>query len=142
MRFWRRNPEGGLEAELRSNRPEPSREFVHRLEARVRSHRERRAGSVRVAFAGALVVGLLTALASVGGVGYAATGTSQAVQQAKRVVQKHGVTNVRKSAAKAQYSKPKAKPKKCAKGTKRVRGKCKKIKKAKGVSFKRPPFTG
>ena len=92
--------------------------------------------------AGALIVGLLTALASVGGVGYAATGAGQAVQQAKRVVHKHGVTAVHKSAAKDQYSKPKAKPKKCAKGTKRVRGKCKKIKKARGVRFQRPPFTG
>ena len=142
MRFWRRNPEGGLEAELRSSRPEPSREFVNKLEARVRSHRERRAGSFRVAFAGALVIGLLTALASVGGVGYAATGTGQAVEKAKRVVQKHGVTTIRKSAAIDQYRKPKAKPKKCAKGTKRVRGKCKKVKKARGVRFQRPPFTG
>ena len=139
MRFWRRNPEGGLEAELRSNRPEPSRELVNKLEARVRSHRERRAGSFRVAFAGALVVGLLTALASVGGVGYAATGAGQAVQQAKRVVHKHGVTTVHKSAASDQYRKP---VKKCAKGTKRVRGKCKRIKKARGVRFQRPPFTG
>ena len=67
MRSWRRNPEGGLEAELRSNRPEPSRELVHKLESRVRSHRDSRAGSFRVAFAGALAVGVLTALASVGG---------------------------------------------------------------------------
>ena len=74
MRAWRRNPESGLEAELRSNRPEPSRELVDRLEMRVRTHgRDRRAGSFRVAFAGALAAGVLTALASVGGLGYAAT---------------------------------------------------------------------
>jgi hypothetical protein len=140
MRSWRRNPEAGLEAELRSNRPEPSRELVHKLESRVRSQRDARAGSFRVAFAGALVVGVLTALASVGGLGYAATGTSQAVEKAKRIVQVHGVTTIHKSAAIDQYRKPKAK--KCPKGTKRVRGKCKRVKKARGVRFRRPPFTG
>jgi len=38
--------------------------------------------------------------------------------------------------------KPKAK--KCAKGKKRVNGKCKKVKKkkARGIRFKKPPFTG
>jgi hypothetical protein len=140
MRSWRRNPEGGLEAELRSNRPEPSRELVHKLESRVRSHRDSRVGSFRVAFAGALAVGVLTALASVGGLGYAATGTSQAVEKATRIVHVHGVTTIHKSAAIDQYRKPKAK--KCPKGMKRVRGKCKKVKKARGVRFRRPPFTG
>jgi hypothetical protein len=140
MRSWRRNPEGGLEAELRSNRPEPSRELVHKLEGRVRSHRDARAGSFRVAFAGALAAGVLTALASVGGLGYAATGADQAVQKAKRIVHVHGVTTLHKSAAIDQYRKPKAK--KCRKGTKRVRGVCKKVKKARGVRFRRPPFTG
>jgi hypothetical protein len=140
MRSWRRNPEGGLEAELRSNRPEPSRELVHKLESRVRSHRDARAGSFRVAFAGALAVGVLTALASVGGLGYAATGTSQAVEKATRIVQVRGVTTLHKSAAIDQYRKPKAK--KCPKGMKRVRGKCKRVKKARGVRFLRPPFTG
>jgi hypothetical protein len=140
MRSWRRNPNSGLEAELRANRPEPSPELVHKLEARVRSHREARAGSFRVAFAGALAVAVLTALASVGGLGYAATSTGQAVQQAKRVMHAHGVRTIHKSAAIDQYSKPKAK--KCPKGTKRVRGKCKRVKKARGVRFHKPPFTG
>jgi hypothetical protein len=140
MRSWRRNPEGGLEAELRSNRPEPSRELVHKLERRVRSHRDSRAGSFRVAFAGALAAGVLTALASVGGLGYAATGVGEAAEKAKRIVHTHGVTTLHKSAAIDQYRKPKAK--KCPKGTKRVRGKCKRVKKARGVRFRRPPFTG
>ena len=139
MRSWRRNPEDGLEAELRSNRPEPSQELVNKLEARVRSHRDSRAGSFRVAFAGALAVGVLTALASVGGLGYAATGAGQAVEKATRVVHVHGVTTLHKSAAIDQYRKPKAK---CPKGMKRVRGKCKRVKKARGVRFRRPPFTG
>ena len=140
MRSWRRNPESGLEAELRSNRPEPSRELVNRLEGRVRSHRDARAGSFRVAFAGALAVGVLTALPSVGGLGYAATGVDQAAATAKRVMQKHGVATVHKTAAADQYRKPKAK--KCPRGMKRVRGKCKRVKKARGVRFRKPPFTG
>jgi hypothetical protein len=32
--------------------------------------------------------------------------------------------------------------KKCPKGMKRVRNRCKKVKRAKGVNFRRPPFTG
>ena len=51
----------------------------------------------------------------------------------------HGVTVVHKTAARDQYGKPKAK--KCVKGTRRVgnTNRCKKIKKAKGVTFGRPP---
>ena len=140
MRAWRRNPESGLEAELRSNRPEPSRELVDRLEMRVRTHgRTSRSGSFRVAFAGALAAGLLTALASVGGLGYAATGANQAVHSAKRVMHVHAVATLKKSAAQDQYRKPKHK---CRKGTHRVKGVCKRVKKAKGVRFHRPPFTG
>jgi hypothetical protein len=140
MRSWRKNRETGLEAELRANRPEPSRELVHQLEARVRHDGRARRGSFRVAFAGAIAAGMLTALGSVGGLGYAATGAEQAVAKAKRIVHVHGVTQLHKSAARSQYGKPKAK--KCRKGTKRVRGVCKKVKKARGVRFRRPPFTG
>ncbi len=140
MRSWRRNPDSGLEAELRANRPEPSPELVDRLEMRVRTHgRDRRAGSFRVAFAGALAAGLLTALASVGGLSYAATGANQAVHSAKRVMHVHAVATLKQSAAQDQYRKPKHK---CRKGTHRVKGVCKRVKKAKGVRFHRPPFTG
>ena len=139
MRSWRRNRETGLEAELRANRPEPSRELVHQLEARVHQDGRRARGAFRVAIVSAVVVGMLAALGSAGGLGYAATGAGHAVAKAKRIVHVHGVTQVHKSAARDQYSKPK---RKCRKGTKRVRGKCKKVKKARGVNFRRPPFTG
>ena len=142
MRSWRRNPDSGLEAELRANKPEPSPELVDRLEMHVRTHgRDRRAGSFRVAFAGALVVGLMASLASVGGLGYAATGANQAVHTAKSVMHVHAVATLKKSAAQDQYRKPKAK---CRKGTHRVKGVCKRVKhkKAHGVRFRRPPFTG
>jgi len=128
MRSWRKNRESiGLEAELRANRPEPSTELVNRLEMRVRADgRSPRAGSFT--------------LASVGGLGYAATGAGQAVSNAKRIAHVHGVTKLHRSAAHDQYSKPKKK--KCGKGKKRVNGVCKKVKKARGVQFRRPPFTG
>ena len=139
MRSWRRNRETGLEAELRANRPEPSRELVHQLEARVHQDGRRARGAFRVAIVSAVVVGMLAALGSAGGLGYAATGAGHAVAKAQRIVHVHGVTQVHKSAARDQYSKPK---RKCRKGTKRVKGKCKKVKKARGVNFRRPPFTG
>jgi hypothetical protein len=132
MRNWRKKSEAfDLEAELRASRPEPSHELVHRLEARVRESRRSRAGSFRVAFAGALTVGVLTALASVGGLGYASTATGSAVEKAKRVVSNHGVLVVHKSPARDQYApKPKAKKKAAKK------------RKAAGRRFARPPFTG
>ena len=139
MRSWRRNRETGLEAELRANRPEPSRELVHQLEARVHQDGRRARGTFRVAVVSAVVVGMLAALGSAGGLGYAATGAGHAVAKAQRIVHVHGVTQVHKSAARDQYAKPK---RKCRKGTKRVKGKCKKVKKARGVNFRRPPFTG
>jgi hypothetical protein len=142
MRSWRKR-ETGLEAELRASRPEPSRELVHQLEARVHQDgRRARGGSFRVAFVASTAVGMLLALSSVGGLGYAATGAGHAVAKAKRIVHKHGVTQVHKSAARDQYG-PRTR-KKCPKGTKRVKGtnRCKKVKRARGVRFGRPPFTG
>jgi hypothetical protein len=137
MRNWRTKREPfDLEAELRANRPEPSRELVHRLEARVREGRRSRAGSFRVAFAGAMTAGVLAALASVGGLGYAATGAGSAMEKAKRVVKHNGVLVVHKSPARAQYG-PK-KPKKVKKAKKAKKAK----KRAAGRRFARPPFTG
>ncbi len=127
MRHKRTN----LETELRANRPQPSNEFVNRLEGRVREGRRSRAGSFRVAFAGSLAAGVLAALASVGGLGYAANATGEAVDKAKKVVKSsHGTLVVRKSPSRDQYGKPKVKKKTKAK------------KKAKGRRFARPPFTG
>ena len=139
MRSWRRNRSDGLEAELRANRPEPSDELVQKIESRVRADR-RRAGSFRVAFAGAIVAGVLAALASVGGLGYAATSAGHAVASAKRVMHVHAEARVRKSAAGDQYGKAKAK--KCRPGTKRVKGVCKRVRKVRGAKFRKPPFAG
>ena len=62
-----------LERRLRRGRPEPREDFVHSLAERVRSDRQRsRRRAFRIAFVGALTVAMLAALASVGGLGYAA----------------------------------------------------------------------
>jgi hypothetical protein len=140
MRYWRRRHEPfDLEAELKAGRPEPSPDFVNRIEARVRDSGRTRAGSsLRVAFVGALTAVMLLALASVGGVGYAASAGHDAVVNVKRVVTPKRVVRVlKKSPAIDQYGK---KPKKKAK-------KVKKAKKGKGTKGRvrartRPPFTG
>jgi hypothetical protein len=139
MRYWRRRHEPfDLEAELRAGRPEASPDFVHQLEARVRHSGRTRVGSVRVAFVGALTAVMLVTVASVGGVGYAASAAEDAVVSVKRVVTPKKVVRVlKRSAAIDQYA-PK-KPKKAKK--------VKKAKKGKGAKGRvrartRPPFTG
>ena len=140
MRYWRKRHEPfDLEAELRGGRPEPTPDFVHQLEARVRENGRTRVGSLRVAFVGALTAVMLIALASVGGVGNASSAARDAAVSVTRVVSptERVVVVLKKSAAIDQY-KPKAKKK-----TKKV----KKAKKGKGVKGRvkartRPPFTG
>jgi hypothetical protein len=139
MRYWRRRHELDLEAELKASRPQPSPDFVHRLETEVReSGRTRVGGRVRVAFVGALTAVMLMALAGVGGVGYAASAGRDAAVSVKRVVTPGDVVRVlKKSPAIDQYAK---------KPTKKVK-KVKKAKKGKGAKGRvrartRPPFTG
>lgn len=88
-RFWKRRREPvDLETVLRASRPDPSREFVDDLAGRIRARRSRASGfaRARVAFAVGLTVALVSALASVGGLGYAASGAERAVKAAARVV--------------------------------------------------------
>ena len=142
MRYWRRRHEPfDLEAELRTSRPEPSPEFVRRLEARVRKDGRTRAGSLRVAFVGALTAVMLLAVASVGGVGYASSAATDAAVSVKRVVSPTDrvVRVLTRSAAIDQYGPAK-------KAKKKVK-KVKKAKKGKGAKGRvrartRPPFTG
>jgi hypothetical protein len=139
MRYWRKRHEGiDLEAELRAGRPEPTAEFTTRLEARVRNDGRFRAGSLRVAFVGALTAVMLLALASVGGVSYASSAAQDAAVSVKRVASPSDVIKVlKRSPAIDQYSKPKKKAKKKAKKAKKGKG-------AKGRvrAQTRPPFTG
>jgi len=143
MRYWRRRHEPfDLEAELRAGRPEPSPDLVHKLEARVRySGRTRVGSSLRVAFVGALTAVMLMALASVGGVGYAASAGRDAAASVKRIVTPKDVVKVlKRSAAQQQYGPAPRRARKKAK-------KAKKVKKGRGArgrvrARQRPPFTG
>jgi hypothetical protein len=73
------NTGDGLERRLRAQRPQPRAAFVESVADRVREARTvRRRRPARFAFAGALTFGLLVALASVGGLGYAANAAKTA----------------------------------------------------------------
>ena len=106
-RFWKRQRDGfDLEAELRSRRPEPGREFVETLAAHVREERPRsRHGSRRVAFAAGLSAFMLVALASVGGLGYAASGATKAFNAAKSAVDSSSSRTASKTPSNTQYGK-------------------------------------
>ena len=106
-RFWRHGDR--LEGELRAQRPEPRAGFMHALESRIlgESHRQP-ARRLRLGLAAALTVGMITALGAFGGLGYAATGVTHAVQAATHVVAPaHKAAPVQKtqplSSAQAQY---------------------------------------
>lgn len=136
--FFRGRHEGlDLERELRAGRPQPRDEFVHMLEGRVRETGRRARGGFRVAFVGAITACMLFALASVGGLGYAASAVSDVAVTAKRIVKKKGPKIVKKSSAASQYGKPtKKKVKKKVAAKKKVKAK-RQVRRA-----GRPRFTG
>ena len=137
--FFRSRHEGlDLERELRAGRPQPRDEFVQMLEGRVReTGRASRRGGFRVAFVGAITACMLFALASVGGLGYAASAVSDVAVTAKRIVKKKGPKIVKKSSAASQYGKPtKKKVKKKVAAKKKVKAK-RQVRRA-----GRPRFTG
>jgi hypothetical protein len=142
MRYWRkRHEEFDLEAELRAGRPEPTPELISRLEARVRNDGRSRAGTLRVAFVGALTAVMLLALASVGGVSYASSAARDAAVSVQRVVApKDVITVLKRSPAQDQYNRPRRARKAKAKKTRRARS-------GRGARGRvrartRPPFTG
>ena len=124
MKGFRRGRHQGLESELRAHRPEPRSELVHALEARVSESPRRAArGGFRLAFVGALTACMLFALASVGGLGYAASGAGGVGVTAKRIVKKKGPKIVKKSSAASQYGKPAKRKVKKAVAKKKVKAK-------------------
>ena len=91
-----------LEAALRANRPVPRDEFVATLTERIGSTPEpRRYGSLRLGLVGGLTAAMLVALASFGGLGYAAAGAASAADKLQRVA---GPATVERSSAQDQYS--------------------------------------
>jgi hypothetical protein len=136
--FWTRRRSLDLEAELRSNKPEPRSEFVTSLSKHVRN--ERPTARVRIALAGAVSVALLAALAPVGALGSAGSALQGVANTATRVFATHARPVARNTPAANQYKKKK---KVCPKGTKRHGTKCVKKKAVKGVRVRRGPhFTG
>lgn len=126
VKGFRRGSHQGLdlERELRAHRPEPRSELVHALEARVSENPRRSRGGFRVAFVGALTACMLFALASVGGLGYAASAVGDVGVTAKRIVKKKGPKIIKKSSAASQYGKPaKKKVKKKVAAKKKVKAK-------------------
>jgi hypothetical protein len=83
--FRNRSKASELEARLRHERPEPRPEFLQAVASRVDASRERTSLKLRVAFAAVLSLVLLVAVASVGGVGYAASGAQRAAQSVGNV---------------------------------------------------------
>lgn len=142
--FFRGKHEGlDIEGELRAGRPEPRSEFVHALEARVRESRRPARGGFRVAFVGALTACMLFALASVGGLGYAASAVSDVAVTAKRIVKKKGPKIIKKSSAKSQYGQPAKKKVAAKKKVKKKVAAKKKVKAKRQVRRAgRPRFTG
>jgi len=103
-RFWKHGDQ--LERELRAQRPTPRTDFLHSLESRIVGEgRGRPARRLRVGVAVALSVGMLSALGAFGGLGYAATGVTHAVQAAAHAVtpSQPAQTAVPLSSARAQY---------------------------------------
>jgi len=79
MRFWKRDKDmGGIEASLRSHRPQLDRSLESDLMSRISSRPVRRTG-YRLVLATGLTVAVFAALASFGGVSYAVSAAKQAV---------------------------------------------------------------
>jgi hypothetical protein len=87
MTLFRRNPESQIEKDLRHARPRPGDEFARALVSRLeRQAPPRIAARLRVGVAVALTVALAAFAASIGGVSYAASNASHAVQAVTHVV--------------------------------------------------------
>jgi hypothetical protein len=109
---WKRNRESqNFDAWVRARRPEANSDFLEPLIARARDDRrardERRSrpGSLRVAFAAGLSGLILVALASTGGLGYAAAGAEEAYEAVEAVVDSSGPSPASHSPSHTQYGK-------------------------------------
>jgi hypothetical protein len=102
-RLWKERKAFDLERELRGARPEPRPHFVESLVTEMRG-RARSRSSLRLAFAGGLSVMLFTALAAVGGIGYAAAAPAKAVSAVVSAVSSDSsATLIQQSPACDQY---------------------------------------
>lgn len=107
--FKRRSEDSGLEARLRFERPAPRPEFLNAVAAQVSSRRPRTSLRLRVAFAAALTLAMLVAVASFGAVSYAAAGARQAAMSVSSVFLGSNASSAettREGASTNQYVKP------------------------------------
>jgi hypothetical protein len=104
MRRRFRRETGWLEHELRRNRPEPGKDFVRELTARISADAPQRpARRTGLAFAGALTSLLVAALAAFGGIGYASSAARGVARTAEKVVAPKAKDAAGQSAAADQY---------------------------------------
>jgi hypothetical protein len=111
LRRWQRH-ESDLENRLRAARAEPRDEFADQLAKQVLAAGGRRSSAQawsRLAFAAAFTTFVLGVFASVGGVGYAASGARHTYSLVSELAVKHQIT-VHRSAADDQYGKPPTRP--------------------------------
>ena len=103
--IFKRGSGRDLERELRAARPEPRAEFLASVAARVHEATPAPRTSVfRVAFAGALTLVMLVALAAVGGVSYAANALTSATSKLERIFEPTGPIEATKiTAGQDQY---------------------------------------
>jgi hypothetical protein len=99
--IWRRQDE--LERRLRRERPPMPARLANPLLQRIEATRARRARSFRVGLAGALSVAMLIALASFGGLGYAASSVQHAVKAAVQAATPSSNQQPQLNSAAAQY---------------------------------------
>lgn len=102
---FRLSREDSLARELRESRPELPGAFVDTLSKHVDASRDRgpRYAWSRVSFAAVLTLLVLGALASIGGLGYAASPTKTALEAVKQVIAPSRPQVVRSSPAQSQY---------------------------------------
>ena len=100
----------GLEGKLRAARPQPSDELVSRIEARVSETSPRYSRrSFRYAVPAALTIAMVSALAAVGGVSYAASGVAGAVHSVAKVfspAKGHGTLTIASQSAGGDQYRP------------------------------------
>jgi hypothetical protein len=104
-KFWKRRGNLDLERDLRAARPEPRPEFLRTLADRV-GERRRPYRGVRMALAASVAAILLVAVASVGGIGRAASAGHGFVKVATSIAFVHTPSVIHKTAAADQYPPP------------------------------------
>ena len=106
MGWFSKRPEASeFEARLRSERPSARPEFVSAVADRIHARRSRQSLRLRVVLAATLTLAMFVAVASVGGVSYAAGGAKKAVESVANIASATVVTSHKASSAEDEYEK-------------------------------------